>query len=92
MPTDMSVDYSGCEKTVYLESPDGRYGFCVKRPLGGQRLHPLRQGENPAQRRRAGLRTDPDRYMIKGIRSSMIVERVTGNDASVLPVTEYISG
>ena len=24
---------------------------------GGQRLHPLRQGENPAQRRRAGLRT-----------------------------------
>ena len=35
---------------------------------------------------------DPDRYMIKGIRSSMIVERVTGNDASVLPVKQkYIS-
>ena len=31
---------------------------------------------------------DPDRYMIKGIRSSMIVERVTGNDASVLPVKQ----
>lgn len=30
--------------------------------------------------------------MIKGIRSSMIVERVTGNDASVLPVKQkYIS-
>ena len=93
MPTDMSVDYSGCEKTVYLESPDGRYGFCVETATPEDNAF-TRYDKVKILLKDAELvfEPDPDRYMIKGIRSSMIVERVTGNDASVLPVKQkYIS-
>ena len=93
MPTDMSVDYSGCEKTVYLESPDGRYGFCVETATPEDNAF-TRYDKVKILLKDAELvfEPDPDRYLIKGIRSSMIVERVTGNDASVLPVKQkYIS-
>lgn len=89
MPTDMSVDYSGCEKTSPFESPDGHYGFCrPKWPLRGQRLHRYDKVKILLKDAELVFEPDPDRYMIKGIRSSMIVERVTGNDASVLPVKQ----
>lgn len=79
MPTDMSVDYSGCEKTVYLESPDGRYGFCVETATPEDNAF-TRYDKVKILLKDAELvfEPDPDRYMIKGIRSSMIVERVTG--------------
>lgn len=93
MPTDMSVDYSGCEKTVYIESTDGRYGFCVETAAPEDNTF-TRYDKVKILLKDAELVFEPapDRYSIKGIRSSMIVERVTGNGPSVLPVKQkYIS-
>lgn len=90
--TPTSIDYTICDRTVYLESEDGRYGFNiltataddnvfdrydrVQLLLKGAVLH----GEN-----------DPDRYELSGITTSMIVGRTAGTAADIPVKEKYIS-
>lgn len=90
--TPTSIDYTICDRTVYLESEDGRYGFNVLTAtaddnvfnrydrvqllLKGAVLH----GEN-----------DPDRYELSGITTSMIVGRTAGTAADIPVKEKYIS-
>lgn len=88
MPTDMSVDYSGCEKTVYIESIDGHYGFCVETSTPEDNIF-KRYDKVKILLKGAELVYEPNpaRYAIKGIKSSMVAERVAGS-AATLPVKE----
>lgn len=87
-----SIDYAMCDKTVYFESFDGRYGFCIETATQEDNIF---ERYDKVQLLLAGttLRAseNPDRYTISGVTTSMIVGREAGS-ASAAPVKEkYIS-
>lgn len=87
-----SIDYTMCEKTVYLESLDGRYGFCLETATEADNIF---ERYDKVQLLLAGTTLtgaeNPDRYTISGITTAMVVGRETGS-SSAIPVKEkYIA-
>lgn len=87
-----SIDYTMCEKTVYLESIDGRYGFCLETATEADNIF---ERYDKVQLLLAGTTLtgaeNPDRYTISGITTAMVVGRETGS-SSAIPVKEkYIA-
>lgn len=87
------ADYTGCLKTIYLESLDGKYGFCVetvteetnifnrydKVSLLLNGLHLFRQD-------------NPERYTISGLTTDRIVSQEAGSAADIPIKERHISG
>ena len=87
-----TADYTCCRKNFYLESLDGKYGFMVQT---------LTEEDNIFERydkvtlllRGAFLHkdSDPDRYTIKGLGVSALIDRQTGMSESIPVKEKYIS-
>jgi len=90
--TQTAIDYTTNNKTVYIESVDGHYGFRVITATENDnifnrysKVQLLLKGSSVV------LDKDPDRYTITGITSSMLMTSLSGT-ASNIPVKEkYMS-
>lgn len=89
-PTVRSVDFTGSLKTVYLQSEDGRYGFCVETVTTEDnvfnrydRVQLLIKGS------KLEYQDDPDRYTLSNVTASMILEQTPGT-ANDIPVKEKL--
>ncbi|MDE7443660.1 MAG: hypothetical protein K2M65_05825, partial [Muribaculaceae bacterium] len=87
-PTVRSVDFTGCLKTIYLQSEDGKYGFCVETATEDDnvferydRIQLLIKGA------KLEYQDDPDRYTLSNVTASMILEQEAGTAADI-PVKE----
>ncbi|WP_295728845.1 DUF5689 domain-containing protein [uncultured Muribaculum sp.] len=90
--TPTSIDYSICDRTVYFESLDGKYGFNI---LTATKEDNVFDRYDKVDLLLKGVvlhaENDPYRYNLSGITTSMIVGRSAGS-ASDIPVKEkYIS-
>ena len=87
-----SIDYTMCEKTVYLESLDGRYGFCLETATEADNIF---ERYDKVQLLLAGATLtgaeNPDRYTISGITTSMVVGRETGSPSAIPVKEKYIA-
>ena len=86
--TTSTIDYTVSERTLYLESKDGRYGIAiltneVEDNIFDQYDHVqlLIQGAT------GNLVENPDRYELEGVTKSMVISRTAGS-ASDVPVEE----
>ena len=86
--TTSTIDYTVSERTLYLESKDGRYGIAiltneVEDNIFDQYDHVqlLIQGAT------GNLVENPDRYELEGVTKSMVISRTAGS-ASDVPVKE----
>ena len=87
-----TADYTCCRKNFYLESLDGKYGFMVQT---------LTEEDNIFERydkvtlllRGTFLHkdSDPDRYTIKGLGVSALIDRQSGMSESIPVKEKYIS-
>ena len=87
-----SIDYTMCEKTVYLESLDGRYGFCLETATEADNIF---ERYDKVQLLLAGATLtgaeNPDRYTISGITTSMVGGRETGSPSAIPVKEKYIA-
>ncbi len=74
-----SIDYSVCEKTVYLESIDGAYGFMLSTTTADENVF-NRYDKVKLCLEGTTLRkyTDPERYTISGVTSDMVLSKEVG--------------
>ena len=86
--TTSTIDYTVSERTLYLESKDGRYGIAiltneVEDNIFDQYDHVqlLIQGAT------GNLVENPDRYELEGVTKSMVISRTAGS-ASDVPIKE----
>ena len=86
--TTSTIDYTVSERTLYLESKDGRYGISiltneVEDNIFDQYDHVqlLIQGAT------GNLVENPDRYELEGVTKSMVISRTAGS-ASDVPIKE----
>lgn len=84
--TTSSIDYNGSKTSVYLESVDGKYGFCLHTKAitdnvfkQYDKVQVLLYGATITRSE------EPERYDITGITNSMVVSQVAGS-ASDVPV------
>ena len=84
--TQNSIDYTIAQKTAYIESLDGRYGFCIETTTPDDntfsrysKVQILLKGT------KVTLQEDPERYTISGVTASMVMSSTEGT-ASDLPV------
>lgn len=87
-----SIDYSMCNKTVYLESLDGKYGFLLETATEEDNIF---DRYDKVQLLLNGTKLtgyeNPDRYTISGITTSMVVAREAGTASSVPVKEKYIA-
>ncbi|MBO4670650.1 MAG: BACON domain-containing protein [Bacteroidales bacterium] len=90
--TTSSIDYTGCQRTVYIEAPDGSSGVMVVLADAADnvfsqfdRVQILLHGAT------AVLSEEPERMTIKNVTKNMVVSQVAGNKASVPVKEKYIS-
>lgn len=91
-----TIDYSVCERTIYLESTDGAYGFMLKTATKednifafGDKVSLSMRGaklyrSTPVLSKMLGEST-PDFYWFEDVTASMVVSRV---DGATIPVKE----
>ena len=86
------IDYEGSEKTIYLESLDGKYGFCIETDTPEDNVFKRYEKVTLLVQGLALTKyIEPERYVIKGLKSSSIVSREQVS-ASDIPVKEkYIN-
>lgn len=88
-----SIDYTMCDKTVYVESLDGRYGFCIETATEEDNIFAR---YDKVQLLLAGTTLtaaeNPDRYTLSGITTSMVVGREAGSAADIPVKEKHISG
>jgi len=86
------IDYTVNDKTVYLESPDGQYGFMLITKTADDNTFTRYSKVQLLLRDCEIERYDaPMRYVIKGVASSMVLSSEAGT-ASSLPVKEKYMG
>ena len=86
--TTSSIDYTVSEKTVYLESEDGKYGVSLLTSTVEDNV--FRQYDHVQiliQGVTAKLVENPDRYELEGVTRAMIISQTAGT-ASDIPVKE----
>ncbi|MDE7442987.1 MAG: hypothetical protein K2M65_02375, partial [Muribaculaceae bacterium] len=90
--TPTSIDYSICDRTVYLESLDGKHGFNILTATADDNVFD-RYDRVQLMVKGAVLRgeNDPYRYELSGITTSMIVGRSAGSAADIPVKEKYIS-
>ena len=86
--TTSAIDYTGSERTVYLQNNDASLGIMLLTATSADnvfnqfdRVQILMYGTT------ANLYSDPDRVNVKGITSSMVVSKVAGSKSDI-PVKE----
>lgn len=82
--TTSAIDYNGSKTTVYLESLDGKYGFCVHTASVADNV--FKQYDKVQVLLFGATVTkyeEPERYDITGVTGSMVVSQVSGSAAAV---------
>jgi len=89
--TTSAIDYTGSQKTVYLESADGSRGVMLVTATPEDnvfkqydKVQVLMHGTT------ANLYSNPDRVSVKGIAKSMVVSQIAGTKADVPVKEKYI--
>lgn len=89
--TTSSIDYDGSKKTVYVQSPDGKYGFAILTETVSDnvfkqfdRVQILLYGTEVV------AYENPERYEIRGVTKNMIVSQAAGE--RVAPKEKYYNG
>lgn len=86
--TQNSIDYTIAQKTAYIESLDGRYGFCIETPtVDDNTFSRYSKVQILLKGTKVILQEDPERYTISGVTASMVMSSTEGT-ASDLPVKE----
>lgn len=90
--TTSTIDYSGDQRTIYLESYDGTQGICLMTTTAEENitsqydhLQVLLYNTVPV------LHSDPERLTVSGVRSAMIVGQSRGSAADVPVKRKYIA-
>jgi hypothetical protein len=90
--TATTIDYTGAKKTLYLESEDGKYGFCV---IMDSETDNVFERYNHVQFLLRGAtitkKTLPERYVITGVTSSMVTSNVAGSASDVPTKERYMN-
>ena len=87
-----SIDYNGSKTTFYLQSKDGRYGFCVQTATPEDNIFE-RYSEVQIQLRGAVMtaKENPERYTISGVTSAMVTSNVAGSASDVPAKERYMN-
>lgn len=86
-----NIDYSICKKTVYLQSPDGAYGFMLQTATEEDNV--FRRYDRVKLCLNGALltkNTNPEYYDLENVTSSMIVSLQAGTQADVPAKAKYI--
>lgn len=86
-----AIDYSICDRTVYLESEDGKYGFNIVMDKAEDNVF-NRYDKIQLLLKDAMIyaENDPDRYTISRVNTTNIVGRVAGTKANIPVKEKYI--
>ncbi len=89
--TTSSIDYSGDQRTIYLESMDGTQGICLMANSADDnvvnlydKIQVLLYNTNPV------MHSDPERLVISGVKANMIVGQVKGQASDVPTKIKYM--
>lgn len=89
--TTSSIDYSGSERTIYLEAPDGSRGVMIVLSDASDnifkqfdRVQILLHGAV------ATLNEEPDRVVLRNVTKNMVVSQVAGTKSSIPVKEKYI--
>ena len=86
--TQNTIDYSISQKTAYVESLDGRYGFCIETPTAEDNIFSrYSKVQILLKGTKVTLEENPERYTISGVTASMVMSSTEGTAAD-LPVKE----
>lgn len=86
--TQNTIDYSISQKTAYVESIDGRYGFCIETPTAEDNIFSrYSKVQILLKGTKVTLEENPERYTISGVTASMVMSSTEGTAAD-LPVKE----
>jgi len=90
--TTSTIDYTVSERTVYLESFDGKYGIAVQTKSTEDNVYDQYDHVQILIQGASGyLVENPDRYELRNVTKAMVISRVAGS-ASDVPVKEkYMS-
>ena len=86
--TTAKIDYSISDRTVYLETYDGKYGIAVQTATAEDNVFGTvrpRADSHSGRLRLPGR--DPDRYELRNVTKAMVISRIAGS-ASDVPVKE----
>jgi hypothetical protein len=86
--TTTAIDYEANDKTVYIESLDGKYGFMIKTASVSDNIfYRYSKVELLLKGTTISMDTNPNRYTISGVTNTMLVTSTAGT-ASDLPKKE----
>ena len=78
--TTSSIDYDGSKKTVYVQSPDGKYGFAlITETLSDNVFNQFDRVQILLHGTRIVAYENPERFEIKGVTKTMIVSQTAGD-------------
>ena len=90
--TEMTIDYSGSQRTAYIESLDGKYGFMIETAGVGDnifrrydKVQILLYGTALARHE------NPERYVISGVTAQMVTAQEAGTAASIPDKRRFVS-
>ena len=91
MLSNTTTDHTVCDKTIYLESLDGKYGFSIQTETEEDNIF---EQYDKVQLLLFGTKiigyNNPERYEISGLKSSMIVARENESKAAIPTKEKYI--
>ena len=86
--TTAKIDYSISDRTVYLETYDGKYGIAVQTASAGDNVFEQYDHVQILIQGASGyLVENPDRYELRNVTKAMVISRIAGS-ASDVPVKE----
>ena len=86
--TQNAIDYTVTQKTAYIESLDGHYGFCIETPtVDDNTFSQYSKVQILLKGTKVILEENPERYTISGVTSSMVMSSTEGTAAD-LPIKE----
>ena len=86
--TTSKIDYTMSDRTVYLETYDGKYGIAVQTASAGDNVFEQYDHVQILIQGASGyLVENPDRYELRNVTKAMVISRIAGS-ASDVPVKE----
>lgn len=90
--TETTIDYTGCQKTVYLESLDGKYGFMLEtKNVEDNIFKRYDKVQLLLKDAVVSCYDEPLRYLLTEVKSQMIVDQARGTAADIPSKKRYIN-
>ena len=90
--TPTKIDYTENDKTVYIQSEDGQYGFrLITATVADNIFERYGKVQILLKGTTVSMESNPDRYTIEGVTSAMVMSQAKGSAANLVKKEKYIS-